>query len=189
MGIRIIIIGIVFAASVFGVPAQNTVDFKHKSLQKALQKYEVPSVEHLREITLSDSLIKTHAVNGKFFRIVDDPEATILFVYVGRVLSCRAGGCSINGNKNHDGDSEYFDYFMFFDPDKTVRLVKVFNYQATHGQEVTARGWLRQFAGFDGTDNLDVGKNIDAISGATISVNALTFDVQEKTGILQRMKW
>ncbi|MFC0877581.1 FMN-binding protein [Saccharicrinis sp. FJH2] len=183
-----IIIGIIAIVSVFGVPAQNAVDFQHKSLQKALQKYEISSVKHLREIALSDSLNKTHVVSGKFFRIVDDPEATIRFVYVGRVLSCRAGGCSINGNKNHDGDSEYFDYFMFFDPDKTVRLVKVFNYQATHGQEVTAHGWLKQFAGFDGTDNLDVGKNIDAISGATISVNALTFDVQEKTGILQRMK-
>ncbi|MFB6319463.1 FMN-binding protein [Saccharicrinis sp. FJH54] len=188
MGIRIIIIGIVFTASVFGVPAQNAVDFQHKSLQKALQRYEVHSVEHLREITLPDSLIKMHTVNGKFFRIEDDPEATIRFVYVGRVLSCRAGGCSINGNKNHDGDSEYFDYFMFFDPDKTVRMVKVFNYQATHGQEVTARGWLKQFTGYDGSRELEAGKNIDAISGATISVDALTLDIEEKTGILQNLK-
>lgn len=68
-----------------------------------------------------------------------------------------------------------------------VELVKVFNYQATHGQEVSAKGWLKQFIGFDGRKPLTVGKNIDAISGATISAYGITLDVQDKTTLLQEL--
>ncbi|WP_234408600.1 FMN-binding protein [Marinilabilia salmonicolor] len=86
------------------------------------------------------------------------------------------------------GNSEYFDYFILFDAEKSVQVVKVFNYQATHGYEITSRGWLKQFAGHDGSESLQVNKNIDAISGATISVQAITEDVQRQTSLLQRMK-
>jgi len=65
--------------------------------------------------------------------------------------------------------------------------VRVFNYQATHGQEVSAKGWLRQFDGYDGSTVLKVGKDIDAISGATISVYGITRDVQERTRLLARI--
>ena len=66
-------------------------------------------------------------------------------------------------------------------------LVRVFNYAATHGQEVSVKRWLDQFAGHDGAEPLRVGKEIDAISGATISVYALVADVQEKTIILKKL--
>ena len=39
-----------------------------------------------------------------------------------------------------------------------------------------------------GTDTLEVGKQIDAISGATISVIGLVNDIREKSEILQRLK-
>jgi hypothetical protein len=66
-----------------------------------------------------------------------------------------------------------------------VELVKIFNYAATHGHEVSAKGWLKQFAGYNGSDTLQVGKNVDAISGATISVYGITLDVQMKTILLK----
>jgi len=69
------------------------------------------------------------------------------------------------------------NYCIFFDSSKAVRQVEVFNYQATPGYEITAKGWLKQFAGFSGIDSLVVNKNIDGISGATISVYAITADV------------
>jgi hypothetical protein len=40
--------------------------------------------------------------------------------------------------------------------------------------------------GFDGNSSLRVGKEIDSISGATISVNGLVADVLEKTAILRQ---
>jgi hypothetical protein len=108
------------------------------------------------------------------------------YIHLGRVKTCRAGGCSIPGNSvSGDFDGEYFDYFILYTADLTVESVKVYNYQASYGHEISARGWLKQFEGFTGKSNLEVGKNIDAISGATVSVIAITEDVKWKTKLLQ----
>ncbi|MRR24129.1 FMN-binding protein [bacterium] len=124
-------------------------------------------------------------VNGKFFKI-SNTGGEHLVAYIGRVNSCRAGGCSNPSTDVMDTGSEYFDYFILFNPDKRVRLVRVFNYAATHGQEVAVKKWLDQFAGYDAGKPLRVGKEIDAISGATISVYAIVADVQEKMRLLTR---
>ncbi|HCY41547.1 MAG TPA: FMN-binding protein, partial [Prolixibacteraceae bacterium] len=47
--------------------------------------------------------------------------------------------------------------------------------------------WLKQFQGYDGTRPLTVGKSIDAISGATVSVFSITDDIQEKTRLLKKI--
>ena len=41
--------------------------------------------------------------------------------------------------------------------------------------------------GYDGSTELPVDRDIDAISGATISVYAITHDVQQKTEILAKL--
>jgi len=82
---------------------------------------------------------------------------------------------------------EFFDYLIVFDTNLSVQQVKVYNYQATHGQEVTTKGWLKQFQGYDGSRSLTVGKSIDAISGATVSVYEITNDIQEKTRLLKQI--
>lgn len=124
-------------------------------------------------------------INGKFFNILSDGGENIT-VYVGRVNSCRSGGCSNPWLSGNDIESEYFDYFILFDSAKKVKLVRVFNYAATHGQEVAVKKWLGQFAGYNGNSPLRVGKEIDAISGATISVYAIVNDVNEKSKLLNK---
>lgn len=124
-------------------------------------------------------------VNGKFFKI-SSTGGESLVAYIGRVNSCRADGCSNPLTDRMDTESEYFDYFILFGQDKRVRLVRVFNYAATHGQEVAVKKWLDQFSGYDSGRPLRVGKEIDAISGATISVYAIVADVQEKMKLLTR---
>jgi Na+-translocating ferredoxin:NAD+ oxidoreductase RnfG subunit len=89
-----------------------------------------------------------------------------------------------NETNSHES-SEYFDYYILFDENKTVRKVGVYNYMATHGQEITAKGWLKQFTGYDGFAPLQVDKDIDAISGATISVYAITADIEHMSRLLQ----
>ena len=167
--------------------AQSPVDYQSKALLKTLKKSGITDVSAIEEILPGDTTALPLAFNGKFFRIETNKVSQYKYIYVGRVNSCRAGGCSITGNVSHEGDSEYFDYFILFDGNKTVQEVKVFNYQATHGQEVTARGWLKQFVGHNGTESLQVNKNIDAISGATISVYAITSDVEMKTELLNEI--
>jgi Na+-translocating ferredoxin:NAD+ oxidoreductase RnfG subunit len=82
-------------------------------------------------------------------------------------------------------DYEYFDYFVLFNEVGHVELVRVFNYQATHGQEITIKGWLKQFVGYTGDADLIVGNNVDHIAGATISTNAISVDVEYRTRLLK----
>ena len=107
---------------------------------------------------------------------------TLGYIYENRVFSCRPGDCmepSVGENEDVEPNTEYFDYFAILDPDGELLNIEVYNYQATHGQEVCSRGWLKQFVGFTGSQDLIYGKNIQAISGATISGTAITTDIQK----------
>lgn len=162
----------------------SEVDYGHKGLTKALKKAGVSDPSSLEEMVLPDSLNALHQVNGKYFLVNDADENPSSYVYVGRVFTHRTGG---SGDNADNSSSEYFDYVIFFDKSKAVQSVKVFNYQALHGHEITAKGWLKQFVGYGGEKPLHVDKDVDSISGATISVYAITDDVEVKTKILQNI--
>lgn len=161
------------------------VNYRHKSLVKALQKGGITDLSAIEEIQIPDTILEANIINGKYFLINKSQADQYQYIYVGRVNSCRASGCSIANNKDHQGTSEYFDYYILFDKEKKVQALKVFNYQATHGHAISAPGWLKQFIGHDGKQSLQVNKNIDAISGATISVYAITNDVNERSAFLR----
>lgn len=164
--------------------ARPEIEYQHRSLVKALKKEGITHLGVLEEVVVPESVSRNRPLNGKYFQVDAAHAGSIRYIYVGRVNSCRAGGCSISNETSEEGSSEYFDYFILFDKNNTIRKVSVFNYQATHGQEVTARGWLKQFVGHNDTGSLQVDKTIDSISGATISVHALTSDVEMKTAML-----
>lgn len=139
----------------------------------------------MTELHITGSTEGMAPVSGKFFSLKSSGGENII-AYIGRVNSCRAGGCSNPSLDGNDDESEYFDYFILFDSEKKVKLVRVYNYAATHGQEVAVKRWLDQFAGYDSGKPLRVGKEIDAISGATISVYAIVADLQEKIRLLNK---
>ena len=56
---------------------------------------------------------------------------------------------------------------------------EVIKYREAYGGEVGNKNWLAQFTHFSETSNFKLGKNIDGISGATISVNSLTKGIQK----------
>ncbi len=51
-------------------------------------------------------------------------------------------------------------------------------YREPYGGEVAYEAWRRQFRGKSAADSLRVGREIRVISGATISVNAITLGVK-----------
>lgn len=181
--ILILIFSLALSVTSFG---RDEIEYQNKRLINKLEKNGISGFSKLHEI---DSNSKDRSAQiGKFFEVENDVEgSSIKYVFVGRVNSCRAGGCCNTVEVSGNGELEYFDYFIFFDSSKTVMLVEVYDYQATHGYEITAKGWLKQFIGFSGKDTLQVNKGIDGISGATISVFAITADVQEKTKLLKLM--
>ncbi|HPE75156.1 MAG TPA: FMN-binding protein [Draconibacterium sp.] len=166
---------------------QDEIDYQNKRLINGLKKSGVSDFSQLEELNLSSE--NQYEPKGKFFKVTENLKASeIKYVYVGRVNSCRAGGCSNSGISTPQNlDSEYFDYYIFFDAAKTVKQVEVYNYAATHGYEITAKGWLKQFVGFAGKDTLLVNKDIDGITGATVSVYAITTDIQQKTRLLKTL--
>lgn len=157
-------------------------DFEDKNLKKEIQKISGIDSPEWKEVAVPG----TSSIQGKFF-FISDLSKPNRYVYVGRVNSCRPGGCSNPALAMGVETPEYFDYLIVFGPNLSVQQVKVYNYQATHGQEVTNKGWLKQFQGYNGGRSLTIGKNIDAISGATVSVNGITNDIQEKTRLLKEI--
>ncbi len=183
---KIIFIGVilVFAFSAF---CQDEIEYRHRSVFKGLKK--VAQIENpvFNEIQIPDSMGNQRYFQGKFFSVSDKTNLGKVYLYIGRVNTCRAGGCSAPLQPSESSGPEYFDYFIIFDSIYTVLSIKIFNYQATHGQGVTARGWLKQFVGFNGSYKLESGKDIDSISGATISVLGIISDVQQKTEMLKQV--
>jgi len=167
----------------------DKINYRHKSLYKILRKTTGLEQPPLTEIKLPIPMNQNQEILGKYFKILDPVSHNIIrYLYIGRVNSCRAGGCSSTiGLPIKNPGYEYFDYFILFDTTATVQVVKVFNYQATHGQEITTRGWLKQFNGYTISKPMEIGKNIDVISGATVSVYAITMDVKDKTQKLQEI--
>ena len=163
---------------------KEEIDYNPQLLHKELSRLLCSEDFKLNELHFTDSIAKKNQINGKFFSI-ECYEGKKITAYLGRVHSCRAGGCSNQMNTDFEAEYEYFDYFILFDSQKIVITVRVYNYEATHGQEITVKGWLNQFIGFDESKSLHVGKEIDSISGATISVDGLVADIQAKTHLLK----
>lgn len=160
--------------------SQDILNYKPKELMTELNRYCEGVEPKFESLIVSEAQISPEK-NGKYFKITNlSGTCLIKYVYIGRVLSCRAGGCSSSPGKNENTEHEYFDYFLLLDSIPKVQVAKVFNYQASHGQEITAKGWLKQFSGFDGSQSLEVGKSVDAISGATVSVYAITLDIEKR---------
>lgn len=120
------------------------------------------------------------SVSGKYFQIQVAGQVKG-FLYTGRVNTVRSAAAR-SGQSSY---SEYFDYYIFYDPQLTIQKVKVMRYKATHGQMISAPSWLKQFQGYKPGQPLEPGIQVDGISGATISVNNITFDIRKNSRILR----
>ena len=168
MRVIAIIILIVFSLAGFG---QQEINYNHKKINKFIKKtYKLNNYKFKEVFSESENQL-----NGSFFTIESGASSGEL-IYIGRIKSCRSGGCSIDRDTKDD-NYEYFDYIIGFDSNNKIKGIKIYSYQATHGQEVTARWWLKQFYNHRSNKAFEVNKDIDAISGATISVYAMVDDV------------
>ena len=70
--------------------------------------------------------------------------------------------------------TDVYDFAILFDTNLMVKSVKVLQYREDYGGEIASKRWLKQFNGSAADSEFVVGKNIAAISGATISVRSMT---------------
>jgi len=76
-----------------------------------------------------------------------------------------------------NGRTETFDYAVVFDADLVTSKVKILEYRPPYGGAVASRFWLKQFAGKAIGYIFEYRRNVDAMSGATISATSIVQDI------------
>ena len=85
------------------------------------------------------------------------------------------------------GRFDHFDYLIAFASDFSVLGLTITVYRSSHGAAICQKKWLSQFEAYAGED-LKYGKDIDALSGATISATSMVKDVQRCYQIMISLK-
>jgi transcriptional regulator of nitric oxide reductase len=88
--------------------------------------------------------------------------------------------------RNVKGKDQPITVLVAIDPTDRLKDVDILVYREPYGGEVAYEAWRRQFRGKSVADSLRVGREIRAISGATISVNAVTLGVKQLLADLAR---
>jgi Na+-translocating ferredoxin:NAD+ oxidoreductase RnfG subunit len=76
------------------------------------------------------------------------------------------------------GKDQPITFLVATDTADRLKDIDILVYREPYGGEVAYEAWRRQFRGKSAHDTLDVGRQIRSISGATISVNAVTVGVR-----------
>ena len=76
------------------------------------------------------------------------------------------------------GKHEFITYSVAINPDGTVKLVEVMEYNESYGYEVKETSWLQQFVGKTASSPIKLNKDIQNISGATLSSKHLSDGVK-----------
>jgi len=76
------------------------------------------------------------------------------------------------------GKDQPITFLVAIDPGDRLKDVDILVYREPYGGEVAYEPWRRQFRGKTAGDSLRVGREIRSISGATISVHAVTLGVR-----------
>jgi Na+-translocating ferredoxin:NAD+ oxidoreductase RnfG subunit len=84
------------------------------------------------------------------------------------------------------GKDQPITFLVAIDPADRLKDVDVLVYREPYGGEVAYDAWRRQFRGKSAADSLRVGREIRSISGATISVHAVTLGVKRVLADLTR---
>lgn len=134
----------------------------HKRVLKAIEKIhgETIEIEAFHDPVGSESASQYLHPGDCIYRIKAKGE------YQGYLLSTSAKGRFDN-----------FDYSVIYSDDKTVLKVLVTVYRSDHGVAICQKNWLGQFVGYQG-GMLALGKDIDAVSGGTISSMSMVNDIQ-----------
>jgi Na+-translocating ferredoxin:NAD+ oxidoreductase RnfG subunit len=82
------------------------------------------------------------------------------------------------------GQHEMIDFATFFDDSGKVTRTEVMAYRENYGHEIRRASFRRQFVGRGAESGYVVGKDIDAISGATISADSMSRAVKRAAVLL-----
>lgn len=85
------------------------------------------------------------------------------------------------------GKTQPISFMVMFDVDGKIEYCEIVKYREDHGGQVQDKNWLMQFHGKNYKSSFTVGKDIDGISGATISTNSLSKGIFKLSLLIQRI--
>jgi hypothetical protein len=147
----------------FWIPVDQGPELYTKNMErkvfKSLSKiYEGKELE-VKELTSRIEIPKNQfLIESTVLRIATKEDANLGHVVIARAPSKTAT----------------FDYYLIFDSQWVLKEAKVALYREDYGGEISSKRWLSQFYGAKQGTQFQVGEDIAAISGATISVHAMT---------------
>ena len=83
------------------------------------------------------------------------------------------------------GLEKYFDFLVIYQ-NKTVKHIEILQYRSSHGYQITSKGWLKEFIGIKADEKIQIGQQVDAISGATLSSYGLLKKLNKINEIIDR---
>ena len=110
-------------------------------------------------------------VKQKFYRdklyywTISQNDTTIAFAFLDNVI----------------GKSMPISFLVILDINGNIINTIVIKYREAYGGEVGNKGWLRQFENRGKNSGYEISKDIDGISGATISVKSMSKGIQKIT--------
>lgn len=144
------------------MPGQG--DLSKRAYKKSHKELTKTFGDSLRtsQVPLADSIRKTYQMQeNSVFRVSDEEKESIMILATAK------------------GRYDHFEFMVLFDKELNISIVKILIYRSNHGYEITNRKWLEQF--YKESKPYRYGKNIDAISGATLSGKAITQKMNELT--------
>lgn len=141
-----------------------------KKLNKLVSKIWKEGTIEMNAYSLPDSIQKDVQ---QFNEVIVDGNLKGYACYT-TAFGCRIGGCAAPTNPNVQS-YETFDYMVIYDTNLSIIKVEVAEYSGQYGYEICRAKWLEQFIG--STLGFELNKNVDGISGATISAQYLIDDL------------
>lgn len=147
-----------------------------KKLDKTIEKSW--DIDNISKQEIKSNAAESGEKDRKLFELWQQ-DSLIGYAVLNRSYGCRVGGCAVySASSEKDGSYDPFYYSILTDTHFAIKNVSILEYYSEYGYEITNKKWLAQFIGKSGKD-LEYGNNIDAISGATISVKSLIENVDE----------
>lgn len=159
----------------FGVPWTDIPPYHFKVMEKRVSKFFKD-----KEVKLDMQSIKSDTSLfgiGYSMPITNAEDSICGTLYYRKANACNFGGCTAVkcDTVPSDGFKEHIYYYAVVCQD-TIRKMGVLEYESTYGYEIVSNAWLKQFYR-DKIGNFKRDENIDGITGATVSVNAMINDV------------
>ena len=123
-----------------------------------------PSAQDIRRVPL-----QPHTIAKTRLFVVESPTRTLGYIVEKQVTS-RSGP---------------FEIMVAIDTDFRVQLTKVLDYPHARGRQVLSKRFTQQFEEKGPADQIRLGEDIDAISGATISSRVMTDGVREAVELVR----